>query len=268
MERRRHNISGRWALVTGADSGIGLAYSHELACSGCNLVIVSNREQQIKDTAKTLAGEYGVDVRPIYADLSEEGAAQMLYDYCEDESLNIYLLLNNAGVFSFKQLIDTSPGFINLTIDLHVRTVVLLCRFFGKKMAENGEGYILNMSSLGAWMTLPGISLYQSSKAYVRNFSKSLWYELREYGVGVTAVCPGGVDTDLYGLSPKLRKLGVNIGILMPVDKLVRKALRATFRKKRQYIPGAVNKIFIPVLKILPVSFVMFIKHKLAKYEK
>ena len=162
---RHYNISGRWALVTGADSGIGLAYSHELARNGCNLVIVSNREQQIKDTAAKISAEYGVEVRPLYADLAEADSAKMLFDYCETEKISIYLLINNAGVFSFKQFIDTAPGFIDLTIDLHVRTVVLLCRFFGKKMSEYGEGYILNMSSLGAWMTLPGISLYQSSKA-------------------------------------------------------------------------------------------------------
>ena len=189
------------ALVTGASSGIGLQYSRELASRGYDVVMVSNQEVEIKQCAEDIAKEFGVKTYPIFKDLTDSEAPHQLLNYCKENNLDIEFLVNNAGVFFFNPLIKTAEKRINLMLELHVVAVTNMCRVFGEDMASRGKGYILNMSSLSAWMTMPGISIYNATKSYILNMSRSLWYEMREYGVSVTAVCPGAVDTTLYGLS-------------------------------------------------------------------
>ena len=153
-------------------------------------------------------------------------------------------------------------------LDLHVRTLTKMCRIFGADMKKRGHGYILNMSSMSAWMALPGISTYNATKSYILNLSRSLWYELHPYGVSVTAVCPGAVDTGLYGLSPNLRKLAVAIKVSIPPSDLVRIALKKMFKGKKQIMPGAVNHIFLPLIKHLPDFVVFKAAAKISKFQK
>ena len=95
------------------------------------------------------------------------------------------------------------------------------------------------------WMPLPGIALYSATKAYVKTFSVAFAKEARERNVWVTAVSPAGVATDFYGLSHRLQKVGLAIGVLMTPDKVARKALRALFRHRKHLIPGWYNRLFI-----------------------
>ena len=135
-------------------------------------------------------------------------------------------------------------------------------------MKERGFGYILNMSSMSAWMTMPGISVYNATKAYILNFTRSIWYEMKPYGVGVTAICPGAVDTGLYGLSDKWRKVAVGIGVSMRPEELAKKALKKMFKKKKQYIPGWINHIFIFLVKHLPDWFIFLMIKRIEQFQK
>ena len=241
------------ALVTGASSGIGLQYATVLASEyRCDLLLVSNQEKEIMQTAQQLSETYGVQATGLYADLSLPNAAEQLYEYCRANGMAVDILLNNAGVFFFNDFVETAPARIELMLSLHIVTVTKLCRLFGEDMKRRGSGYILNMSSMSAWMALPGINVYNATKAYILNFSRSLWYELRPYNVGVTAVCPGAVDTGLYGLSDRLRRLAVRLGVSMTPDRLVKKSLRKMFKRKKQTLPGVVNHVFLPLIKHLP----------------
>lgn len=256
------------ALVTGASSGIGLQYSRELASRGYDVVMVSNQEVEIKQCAEDIAKEFGVKTYPVFKDLTEPDAPHGLLDYCKGHNLDIDVLINNAGVFFFNQLVKTSEQRIALMLELHVRAVTMMCRVFGEDMASRHRGYILNMSSLSAWMTMPGISIYNATKSYILNMSRSLWYEMKDYGVSVTAVCPGAVDTTLYGLSNYWRRVAVGIGVSMRPEKLARKALNATFKRKKYYIPGAINRPFRFVIKHLPDWAVFFAMSKLEQFQK
>lgn len=257
-----------YALVTGASSGIGLCYSRELARRGYDLVIVSNQERELGETAEMLRREYGRTVHTIYKDLTEPEAATELLSYIGEHRLDLEILVNNAGIFFFNHLVNTEWRRVNLMLDLHIRAVTRMTQEFGRYFIRQGHGYILNMSSMSAWMAMPGINIYNSTKAYILNFSRSMWYELRPHGVTVTAICPGAIDTGLYGLSPKLRRLAVRLGISMPPDKMVRKALNALFRKKKSYIPGAINRPFLFLIKHLPDRLVFLLINKISKYEK
>ena len=256
------------ALVTGGSQGIGLEYSRNLARRGYDLLLVSNQEAELTAVADEIRTQSGVAVYTRYQNLAELDAAEQLFDYCQVQNLEVEVLVNNAGVFFFNPIVETEMRRIELMLDLHIRAVTKLCRLFGEQMVTRGHGYILNMSSMSAWMTMPGINVYNATKSYILNFSRSLWYELKPKGVSITAVCPGAVDTGLYGLAPRLRRLAVALGISMPPAKLAERGLRAMFKNKKQVIPGTINILFVGLLKHLPDWLVFAIIKRISKYQK
>ena len=258
------------ALVTGASSGMGVHYAEQLAGYGYDLLLVSNQQMQLDDVAANIRNKYkGIQVEAICKDLSGSGAAQELFDYCNNSSIQVEVLINNAGIFFFNDIIDCQLQRVSAIVNLHVYTVTMLCRLFGEKMRERRKGYILNMSSISAHTPFCGISLYTATKSYIRTMSKAFRLELKEYGVHVMTVSPGAVATDLYRLPKNLQRLGVNIGVIYRPEKLVKNALKRLFyTNKKEYIPGLVNRLFKPVYAILPEWFKMWARKKTACLKK
>lgn len=267
------------ALVTGASSGIGLQYATQLARDyHTDLLLVSNQEEEQKKVAADLAAQYGVKTIALYADLSKQDAAENLLQYCKDNNLVVDILINNAGVFFFNPYCETSMKRIELMLNLHMITVAKLTRLFGEEMINREltedekaqklcgksrkKGYILNMSSMSAWMAMPGIQTYNATKAFIYNFSKSLWYEFRPKGVNITVMAPGAVDTALFGLAPNLRRLAVNLTVSIPPERLVKRALKKLFRGKKADTPGFLNWLATPLLKHTP-DWLVFLAIKL-----
>lgn len=273
------------ALVTGASSGIGLQYATALARDyHTDLLLVSNQEQEQIEVAKQLAETYGVHTTPLYADLSKQDAAEQLHQYCIDKNLKVDILINNAGVFFFNPLTETSMRRIELMLNLHVVTVAKLTRLFAEDMVKREltedekqervlgkprrKGYILNMSSMSAWMAYPGIQTYNATKAFIYNFSKSVWYELYPQGVNITVMTPGAVDTALFGLAPNLRKLAVNLTVSIPPEKLVKRALKRMFQGKKADMPGVLNHLSTPLLKHTPDFLVRLTYKFVGQFQK
>lgn len=273
------------SLVTGASSGIGLQYATQLARDyHTDLLLVSNQEEELRKVAEALETQYKVKAIPHYADLSKQDAAEELYNYCHANNLVVDILINDAGVFFFNPYCETSMRRIELMLNLHITTVAKLCRLFGEDMIAHQlteeeqsqtlcgkprkKGYILNMSSMSAWMAMPGIQTYNATKAFIYNFSKSLWYELRPKGVNITVMTPGAVDTALFGLAPNLRKLAVNLTVSIPPEKLVKRALRSMFRGRKSDMPGVINHLCTPLLKHTPDWLIFFAMKHIGKYQK
>ena len=273
------------SLVTGASSGIGLQYATQLARDyHTDLLLVSNQEEELRKVAEDLETQYHVKAVPHYADLSKQDAAEELYNYCHANNLVVDILINDAGVFFFNPYCETSMRRIELMLNLHITTVAKLCRLFGEDMIARRlteeeqsqticgkprrKGYILNMSSMSAWMAMPGIQTYNATKAFIYNFSKSLWYELRPKGVNITVMTPGAVDTALFGLAPNLRRLAVNLTVSIPPEKLVKRALRSMFRGRKADMPGVINHLCTPLLKHTPDWLVFLAIKYVGKYQK
>ena len=271
------------ALVTGASSGIGLQYATQLARDyHSDLLLVSNQKEELEQVAKDLADQFNVKTIAHYADLSLQDAAEQLHDFCIRNKLVVDVLINNAGIFFFNKYCETSMKRIELMLQLHMITVAKMTRLFAADMCQRQlteeeakqricghkrmRGYILNMSSMSAWMAMPGIQTYNATKAFIYNFSKSIWYELKPQNVGITVMAPGAVDTALFGLAPNLRKLAVALTVSIPPEKLVKRALRKMFRNKKADTPGVINWLCTPLLKHTPDWMLFLAQKKLSQF--
>ena len=235
---------------------MGLEYARQLAAKGHDLILVSNQQEELTKATEELSQAYGVDVIGRYQDLAKETAAEELFGYCQEEKLQIDILINNAGMFFFEELTTENEVKALTMMRLHIFTPTRLCILFGEEMKKRGYGYLVNMSSMAAKLPCPGITVYSASKAYLKSFSKSLYFEMRPYGVGVTTVCPAAIATPLYRLKPSLLNLGVKIGLIGTPQWLVRKSLKGMMRKKRVVKPGFMNLYLPPLIAGLPKGLV------------
>ena len=209
------------------------------------------------------------DVRVIAIDLARVGAAQELYDRMAAEGIGVDVVINNAGIFSFCDILATPAERIERIILLHDLTVTQLCRLFAADMVRRGvRGHILNMSSYSLWMPFPGLALYSASKAYMRSFSVAFAKEVRERGIRVTAVCPAGVATDLYGLTPYWQRIGCKLGVLITPDSCARRGLKALWRGRRCIVPDWWNRAWIPFCKVLPMWVLRPVRRFTMKFQK
>ena len=275
-----------WALVTGAGSGIGRCYALRLAALGYNLVLAGNRREPLETVcSEILAAGAGPDggvrkaaspaagfrpeVRIVESDLARIEAAAELWEAVRREGAAIDVLVNNAGIFSFRDILQTPAERIERIILLHDLTNTQLCRMAAADMVRRGcRGHILNMSSYSLWMPFPGLALYSASKAYLRSFSVAFAKEIREHGIRVTAVCPAGVATDLYGLTPRWQRIGTRLGVLITADSCARRGLRALWRGRRCIVPDWWNRVWIPLCKILPMWVLRPVRRFTMKFQK
>lgn len=260
---KKADVCGLTAVVTGASRGIGLEFCRELARRGCHLVLISNQDEELLKYAKEIHSKYGVRTEALCIDLTEPGIGKSIDAWLDSRDIDPAILINNAGIFSFRPVTDTQFAKINCYIDLHMRAVTLLSRRFANRFKARGRGWILNMSSMSCWMPMPGIALYSATKAYIRVFTRALHYELRDYGVNVTVACPGGIATDLFGLPKNLMNLAVKLRAVQTPDKFVKKALDAMLRGRMQYINGFLNRATIFFIGITPTPIRMLVKRKL-----
>lgn len=266
-KRRLKAREGAWAVVTGAGSGIGRAYSLRLAALGYDLVIVGNNRGPLEEVAaKVVAAGRRAEV--IVMDLARMEASDELYAAVMALGVRVDMLVNNAGIFSFLDFLECTEERIERMILLHDMTLTKNCLRFGRDMAGRGFGRIINMSSYSIWMPFPGMSLYTATKAYVRQFTVCAAKELREKGVRMTAVCPAGVATDLYGLTRYWQRIGTRLGVLITPDGCARRALRGLARGRRTVVPDWWNRLFIPICKCLPMWLLKPVRKFTMQFQK
>lgn len=250
-----------FALVTGASSGMGVEFAKQLATRGYNLLIVSN-EEAIHERAKELQTTYPtLRVIGLVMDLGKQTSARELYEYAHKENLEIEVLVNNAGVYHDKDILDDSEGFTSLIMNLHMYTPAMLCYLFGQDMKARGKGYILNVCSVTSKMAAQRLGTYGGTKAFLCHFTRALHIELRKYGVHVTDVSPGAVDTGLYSIKPVFTKIGKCLGIIVSPQTLVRRALRALFRgRAKTTIPTVFWRILCFLILLAPTCLLRLIR--------
>ena len=232
---------------------MGLEYARQLAGRGYDLIMVSNCEDELEAAKTSIEKDYQVKVTARFQDLAKADAADLLFEWCTvEQCLLPDIVINNAGMFFFKELKEEDLTRVEAMLNLHITTVTRTCLLFGNAMKKRGNGRLLIMSSMAARIPAPGITVYSATKAYLKSFGKSLSFEMKPYGVSVTTVCPAAIATPLYKLSEKKMKLGIRTGFIRTPQWLVHRALKAMFRGRRTISPAFMNFYLPPMIAMLP----------------
>lgn len=245
-----------FALVTGAASGIGRAYTLELAQSHAGVIVVDRNAEALQALVEEVAAT-GAQVVARRVDLTEEQAAGRLFAWTEQEGLEVGTLVCNAGALLFGGFATLTPEQIERLLALHCGVTAQLCRLFGAAMrARKERGHILVMSSATAYMPYPSIVLYAATKSYLKCFAEALHDEWAADGVVVTVVCPGAVDTPFYRLDERMRRRLLFWRVMHGPQQIAHRALRALWRGKKRILPGFFTKLCVALCRICPSALI------------
>jgi uncharacterized protein len=243
--------SGKWAIITGASSGIGRALALEFAAGGFNLLLTGRNPQALEEVAKECAARSHVLAETVAADLSGPESTRQLIEAIVAKPRRYEVLVNNAGFgingdFARTEL-DKEIDLVNvqLTAALKLTKAIL------PGMMANRAGRILNVGSVYCYAPVPFQAVYSACKAFLLSFSAAIRNELASSGVTVTVFCPGITQTEFRsraGISEKDKTLG------MTAEAAARIAYRETMRGKPVVIPGLTNRVFVFLAKLLPNS--------------
>jgi short-subunit dehydrogenase len=197
-------ISDKRVLITGASRGIGRALAERFAQKGARLALLARSEGPLKALADQLGG------RAYVVDLTDPEAVEGLIERIESDGGGIDILVNNAGISNIDYVLNHSAADIEMIFRTNLLTPLHLCRQVIPRMIERGGGHIVNMSSLAAVMTTPGLVHYGASKAALSHFTAGLRQDLRGLPITTTLVQIGSVPTELDDMSrryPPFREL-------------------------------------------------------------
>lgn len=188
-------LTGKVAIITGASAGIGEASARALAAEGAQIVITARREERLKTLADEI-NALGTKAIYIAGDASDENTAIQTARAAIDTFGQIDILLNNAGMGIYKDLVDTSAEEYDTMMNTNVRSTFLFTRHVVPQMLKQGSGTILMLSSMAGVYGFAGEAVYCSTKFAQVGFAQALDKELRTKGIKVGVICPGGVKTE------------------------------------------------------------------------
>ncbi len=255
-----------YTLITGASEGFGKSLALECASRKMNLVLVALPGPELICLADFIKRNYAVAVITFEKDLSIEENCFGLFKEMEALQLPVNMLINNAGIGSTLRFDEGSLQLYQLQIKLNVLATTLITRLFIGMLSKNVPSYILNVGSLSSFFFLPKKQVYGGTKSYIYFFSKSLRQEIAAAGIGVSVICPGGMNTN--PLQYLLNKTAGYIGrlSLMNPEEVAPIAINGLLKGKEVIIPGRLNRCFMLLDKILP-SFLkkMITSHQMKK---
>jgi uncharacterized protein len=232
-----------YALVTGASKGIGQSIALQLAGSGYNLLLTSRSETELQQLAELITKDHKVNVYYLALDLSNNGAASKLYDWCKNLMVPVSVLINNAGFGAWGNFEELELEGQMKMLNLNINAMVELTHFSLPALSKQKQAYILNVSSTAAYQAVPTLALYSASKAFVLSFSRALRYELIDTNISVSCLCPGPTDTGFAHRAGMDALADLAVKFNMPANEVAQIGLKGMFRKKAEIVPGFLNKV-------------------------
>ena len=244
-------LTGKTALITGASSGLGVDFATILAERGCNLVLVARREDRLRTLADELAQKYGVQAQVIGMSLSPIGAAQDLYDRIRALNLTVDVLINNAGFGVYGPFTEISWEREEEMLRLDIIALVHLTKLFVRDMLARNFGYVLQVSSIGAYQPSPTYATYSAAKSFVLSFGEALNYELRGTNVKMSVLSPGVTETEFLQVAGQRKSLFQRLSMMQsrPVAEI---GIDAMLRGKPSKVAGVMNGLTAWSLRFVP----------------
>ena len=240
------------ALVTGATSGIGLSFAHQLAERGHDVVLVARNRARLENVSDDLRAKYRVSTEILVADLSDRAETGKVAERLADRARPVDLLVNNAGYSLKRRFLDNDIEDEEALFDVLGRAVLVLSHAAANAMRERGHGAIVNVSSVAGQIAS---GPYSAVKSFVTVFTEGLATELAGTGVTATALLPGFTHTEFH------ERAGVTMTSIpdfmwLDADKLVRDCLDDVAKGRVVSVPGAQYKAIVGALRVLPRGLV------------
>ena len=234
---------GKWAVVTGASSGIGRAMVNEIAAKGLNLVLVARRQSELEQVAKYVSARYGVEARVLAGDLAS--TKTLTHIETETKDLDIGLLVAAAGFGTAGDFLNANLEAELAMLDVNCRAVMQLSLHFGKRLAERGRGGLILFGSLVGYQGTPHAAHYAATKAYVQSLAEALHVELAPKGVDVLSSAPGPVNSGFA------MRADMKMGAAEKPETVAKATLNA-LGKNMTVTPGALSKLLTWSLMTAP----------------
>ena len=232
----------RYALITGAGGGLGGAFALQAARRGWHLILVDLPGTGLADMGLRLARAYKVEAQCLEMDLADAKARERLCGWIRCNSINLALLVNNAGTGSHAGFENSPLDRLAGIIDVNIKATMALTHMLLPELRKQPGAALINVASLAAFYPMPAMAVYAASKSFILNFTLALWAELRGTGVSASALCPAGMVTN-RDTADQVKAQGFfgRITTWQP-ENVADVAIRQALRGRAVIIPGLVNR--------------------------
>jgi uncharacterized protein len=245
-------FNGRWALVTGASAGIGVALARELAKHGAKLILTARRHDRLKELAAEFAAA-GTETCVVAADLNDSAAPQQIYDATEGSGVTVDIFINNAGLGQFGPFVTGNVEQELSQVRVNCEAVVRLSRLFVPRMVERRRGWMLVVASTASYQPIPYLNTYAATKVFDRFFAQGLAAEVASQGVVVTTLCPGPTESEFFEVS----RSRVSGRRRQSAEEVARLGIRGLERGKLTVIPNLTGRAGAMLVRFMPVGFIV-----------
>ncbi len=240
------------ALVTGSSGGIGLEIAKIHAENGGDLILVARSTTKLKAIRENLESKYGVSVEILPKDLSIPDAAEEIYHDVSDRGIEVDFLMNCAGFGDYGYFHETNWEKEEMMINLNMLALTQLTKLFGRKMISRRYGHIMNVASTAAFFPGPLMSVYYATKHYVLAFTEGIANEWADFGVKVSALCPGPTATGFQVAAELEGSKLVKGRKLATPEEVARFGYRSLLDGRIVAVHGFTNKLLSVTFGLLP----------------
>ncbi len=258
----------KYALVTGATSGIGYELAEIAAEKQINLILVGRNNDKLLQLKMEWERSYSIQVNIICCDLSETNAVEQIITSLQSLNIDVDILINNAGFGFFGKFDETDIQKETDMLQVNVVALTQLTKAIYQQMIKKGHGYILNIASVAGFMPGPLMAVYYASKSYVLSFSQALANEAKGTGVSVTVLCPGPTETNFVkNAELESSMLFKSFGKLPTAKEVATFGFESMEKKKTVAIHGTMNRMMIFFIRFLPrkvvTNMVRYVQRKM-----
>ena len=253
MKKRKSII-----IITGASSGIGQEFALQVDTAFSNvdeIWLIARRKERLEEVARVMEHT----TRLIMMDVTDEYAMDDFEKLLEESGAVVRMLVNAAGFGLMGDFMELPLEEQQEMLLVNSEGLTKMTYFVLPFMAKGSR--IIQLASGAAFLPQPGFAVYAASKSYVLSFSRALNRELAPYGIFVTAVCPGPVNTEFFEIAEQYADMpAYKEFVMISAEKCVSDALRASYHKKSMTVPGFPMKAFLMVCKYLPQDLLLKLK--------
>lgn len=257
------NYGKETILITGASSGLGVEFARRLATMGANLVLVARREGRLKALAELLSQTFGIKSTALTKDLSVPGAGAALKEELDARGITVTSLINNAGFTNYSPFTELDQQTLHKELAVNIEALVELTHTYLPSFQERNAGFVVNVSSIAGMQPSPSMAVYGASKAFVLNFTESIWAENRGNGVRILALCPGPTETEFFHVAGSDKADG-GLKRMEPAE-VVNDCLHTLEKKSPppSRVVGTSNELITSVASVMPRKTVAEVMRKM-----